>query len=384
MSPKRTWAEIDLGAIEENFDAIRARVGPNVRIMGVVKADAYGHGAVPVARVLAAKGAAMFGVATPDEAIELRRAGIRQPVLMFGAILPEEIPFIIRNKVSVTLSDLSLAREVSRQAGADNKVGVHLKVDTGMGRLGVSESDAVETAVALARLPGIRLEGVCTHFPTSDESDLTFTSDQTRRFRGICAEMERRGVRVPLCHAANSGAVLGFPDAHLDMVRPGIMMYGLYPSPECERTVALKPALALKSRIVFMRTVAAGQAFGYGRAFTARGKMKVAILPIGYNDGFNRLNSNRGAVLVRGRRVSVVGRVCMDQAFVDVTDVPGAAVGDEVVLYGAQGNESMSVEEVAQRLGTIPNEVVCAVGKRVPRVYTRGAAVSASINGGMA
>ena len=363
-----TWAEIDLDAIVHNFDAFRAGVGPDVGIMGIVKADAYGHGAVPVARTLAAKGVSMFGVAIVAEAAELRQAGIRAPIQILGPLLPEEIAAALELDCALTVSDAGFAREIALRAQGRNAA-VHLKINTGMGRLGVAEDQAVPLAKEIVSHPELSLAGVMTHFPSADDPDRAFTERQIRRFRELCDEIRGQGIEIPRRHAANSAGVLRFRESYFDMIRPGISMYGLDAPPE---VLDLRPAMTLKTRVAFLREARPGETLNYGRTFTAERNMRVAVIPIGYEDGFNRRLSNRGAAIVRGRRVRIVGRVCMDQTLVDVTDVPGVELGDEVVLYGRQNGETIRCEEVAELLGTIANEIVCAVGRRVPRVYLGG------------
>ena len=373
MQPLRpTWAEIDLGAIVGNYRAMAERVG--VAVMGIVKADAYGHGAVPVAKALADLRPPMFAVAITQEAIELRQAGITQPILVLGCILSDEIAAACGHDLTLQISDLALAREVSRRAvGAGRPVRVHLKVDTGMGRAGMSPDEAVEAAAAMAALPGIELDGLMTHFPSSDEtSGEAFTRGQIQAFGQCIAKLDACGIRPRWRHAANSGAVLAHPPAWLDMVRPGMALYGCYPGPEAQRTVPLRQAMTLKTRVVLTKDVPSGRTLSYGRTFTTRRATRVALLPIGYDDGMDRRLSNCGEVLIRGARCPILGRVCMDQCLADVTHVPAAGVGDEVVIYGRQGDERILIEDVAARIGTIPNVLVCAVSRRVPRVYVGG------------
>lgn len=362
-----TIAEIDLDAIAFNMRQIRGLVGPDVKICPAVKADGYGHGAVQVASTALKAGADMLAVATLEEGLELREAGIDAPILNFQCMLREQIPDIVSHDIRTMICNQSFAEELSRQAmGASKRLKVHLKVDTGMGRVGVQKWEAVDFAQKIAQLPGLEIEGIFTHFPTSDEEDLTFTHEQIRDFKEITDAIEAAGVHIPIHHAANSGAILNMPEAYFDMVRPGIILYGLYDGETC---VELHPAMSLKSRIVFLKELPAGRTVSYGRTFKACRPTLVATIPIGYADGYNRLLSNRGPALVRGTRIPVIGRICMDQVMLDVTDVPGVSVGDEVVLYGRQGDESISVKEIASTLGTITYEVTCAVSKRVPRIY---------------
>ena len=353
----------------DNFRAIRERV--RVDVMAVVKEDAYGHGAAPVARALATLEPRMFGVAIVCEAVELRDAGVTAPILVFGCLLPQAIDAILEYELTVQISDMAFARELARRSvSAGKATPVHLKVDTGMGRGGLWEEEAAEAALALADMPGVDLQGLMTHFPSSDDpEEAEFTRGQIGRFRAFSRRVESRGVRVRYRHTANSGACLGFPESWLDLVRPGISLYGCYPSPGAERTIPLRQAMTLRTRIALLKKAPTGRAISYGRTYTAPRDMRVAILPVGYGDGFDRRFSNCGRALVRGEEVSVVGRVCMDQCLIDVTDLPRVEVGDEVVLYGRQGDRSILIEDCAAGIGSIPNVLVCAVSKRVPRVY---------------
>ncbi|MBP6963456.1 MAG: alanine racemase [Armatimonadetes bacterium] len=365
-----THAEINLSAIEFNLAQVREIVEPGVRICPAVKADAYGHGAVQVSRLLVEAGVEMLGVAFVEEAVELRDAGIGVPILLLQPAFAEQIPEIVRHDLAPTVCDIEFARELSRRASG-KPVKVHLKVDTGMGRVGIQPEDTPAFAAELAGLPGVELEGIFTHFPTADEEDLSFTHQQIWEFARIIEAVQAEGVHIPLRHAANSAGLLNCPNSCFNMVRPGIMLYGLYDSPFVSREVELRQALTLKSRIAFLKELPPGRTVGYGRTYTTTRRTIVATIPIGYADGYNRRLSNRGHALVRGARVPIIGRVCMDQIMLDVTDVPGASVGDEVVLYGRQGDQEISMEETEEIVGTISYEIVCAISRRVPRVYVR-------------
>lgn len=370
MIPRPTVAEIDLDAIAFNFWQVRRLVGPRVKVCPAVKADGYGHGAVEVSRAVLAAGADMLGVAGVEEAVELRQAGIDAPILLLQCVLADQIPELVAASLTATVCDSSFAAELSQQASAAGKrAKVHIKVDTGMGRIGVQQQGAVDFALALSKMPGLEIEGIFTHFPSADEDDLSFTHRQVREFEEITRAVEAVGVRVPIRHAANSAAILNVPESYFDMVRPGIMLYGLGGS---KAGVGLRQSMTLKTKIVFLKELPPGRTVSYGRTFTTTAPTLVATIPIGYADGYNRLLSNKGTALVRGRRVPVIGRVCMDQTMLDVTDVPDVSVGDEVVLYGSQGGEHISIDEIAELLWTIPYEVVCAVSKRVPRVCAHG------------
>lgn len=364
-----TVAEVDVSAIRANIRAVRERVGPNVRVIPAVKANGYGHGAVEVSRACLDAGAHMLGVANIDEALELRAAGIDAPLLILGCSMTDSAGDIVRAKAESTVCEPSFAQALSDAALRQGAVaGVHVKIDTGMGRIGIPPDKAAEFIASVSALPGLALKGVFTHFPSSDEPERSFTLGQIDSFRRVLSSVERRATNAPLAHASNSGGILAYPEADFDAVRPGIMIYGCYPSPEVVRSVPVREALTLKTRIVFLKQCPAGATVSYGRAHTLRRNSMVATLPVGYADGYSRLLSNRGEAAVRGHRVPVIGRVCMDQTMIDVTDVPGVSIGDEVVLYGG-GFGYLSVSEVAARIGTIPYELLCAIGPRVARVY---------------
>lgn len=366
-----TYAEVDLSAIRDNVRAVRERVGPRVKVMPAVKADGYGHGAVQTSRACLAGGADVLCVACIEEAGELREAGIEAPVLILGCSEPSAAGHIVQCDAASAVCDLGFARALSDAAvGQGKTAGVHIKVDTGMGRIGVRPEDAVGLARDAAALPGVRIEGMFTHFPTSDETDRAFTLSQTSTFAKVVSGV-RKLIPGLAAHASNSGGILAYPEADFDAVRPGIMVYGAYPSPEVARSIPIREALTLKTRIVFLKSMEPGATVSYGRTCTLRRRSIVATLPIGYGDGYSRALSNQGEAVVRGVRAPVIGRVCMDQIMLDVTDVPGVRLGDEVVLYGG-GYDYLSVSAIAARIGTISYEVFCNLGRRVARVYVNG------------
>lgn len=372
--PRPTIAEIDLSAVRDNLRAIRSLIGPAVEIIGMVKADAYGHGAAAVARTLAAEGVKRFGVALVEEGAALREAGIPGEMLVLGALLPEQAPEIVEHRFEAALSDMDFARrldEVScRRRG--RPIGVHVKLDTGMGRLGFPLGRALEVIRELAGMRGLRLAGVMTHFASADEGGgADFTRGQIAAFLKIREAAAAAGIRAPLWHAANSAGILRHPESRLDAVRPGLALYGGIPAAQVAPPTKLRPAMTLKTRIALVRDFPAGATLGYGRTFRTARASRIAALPIGYADGFSRANSNRGQALVRGRRAPIVGRVSMDAVLVDVTDAPGAETGDEVVLYGRQGEAEISIVEAAETLGTIPYELMTSLTARVPRVCVR-------------
>ncbi len=366
-----TWAEINLDHLAGNFHQVRRRIGPGVKTLVAVKANAYGHGAVGVARRLAAEGADMLGVAAVSELAELRRAEITSPALLLGCTLPEWLGAALDLDGRLTVCDLDSAHAVAAAARACHRRAiVHVKVDTGMGRLGVPYAEAPDLVRALSRMPDILVEGIFTHFASADEADKYFTYHQVVRFREVTGAIEAAGIGIPLKHAANSSAVLDVPESYLTMVRPGLILYGLHPGEGVSRDMVIKPVLSLKTRIMFLKTLKPGDTVSYNRRFTATRPSRAATLPIGYADGLSRDLSNRGQALVGGVRVPIIGTVCMDQTVIDVTDVPGVRVGDEVVVYGEQGGARISVEEVAALLGTIPYVITCAIGRRVPRIVS--------------
>ena len=368
-----TWAEIDLDAIAHNVRQLKRHIGERVKLTAVVKANAYGHGAVPVARTALENGAERLAVNRVVEGIELRRAGIAAPILILGYSPPWEAEAIVRHDLTPTITEREVALALARAAASQGKtVPVHVKVDTGMGRFGLLPKEVVDFAKGLADFPNLRLEGLYTHFATADEADKSHTRRQFGIFLDVLKRLEEAGIEVPIRHAANSAATLDLPETHLDMVRCGIAIYGLYPSAEVSHSVPLKPAMSLKSRVARLRTLPAGSCISYGCTYVTSSPTRVALVPVGYGDGYHRLLSNRGQVLIRGRRAPILGRVCMDQFVVDVSDIPGVRLNDEVVVFGRQGEEEISAEEVAAWAQTINYEVVTALMPRVTRVYLRG------------
>ncbi|MBS3943837.1 MAG: alanine racemase [Dethiobacter sp.] len=374
LEPARpTWAEIDLNCIAHNVAQFRRHLGLQTQIMAVVKADAYGHGAVETARAALEAGASQLAVALPEEGVQLRQAGIAAPVLVFGYSDPNVLPLLQEYCLTPSILDLDTAKAYSeRLLGRGEQLPVHIEVDTGMGRVGLSSVEAVDLIAAAAEMPGLKLEGLFTHFAAADEAGRDFTDHQLRSFNRMLEHCRRRGLPIPLRHAANSAAAIAYPEARYDMIRLGISLYGCYPS-SCLQgaAVSLRPALSLKSRIVFLKEVPPGTPIGYGYTYRAATQALIATVPIGYADGYSRRFSNNARVLVRGEFAPVVGRVSMDQITIDVTGVSGVTRGDEVVIYGRQGNHQITVAEAAEAIGTISYELLCAVGKRVPRFYLR-------------
>lgn len=368
----QTHARIHLNNIRANIAAIRQQVGAQRQILIAVKANAYGHGAVAVSRMAEQIGVNWLGVATVPEGIQLRQAGISLPILKLSPAFPEEMSAAVQNDLTLTVCDPENIAALEATCAAEQRTAqVHLKVDTGMGRIGVLPAQAPALAATIERdCPHLHLQGLFTHLPVSDEADPTYTRQQIQRFQTVIDQVNAAiGRRIELTHCSNSGAVLAHPPAWLDMVRPGIMIYGFYPDPGTPRTIPLLPGLSFLTRISFLKKVTAGTSIGYGRTWIAPEDTWIATIPVGYADGFNRLFSNRGRVLVRGRSYPIVGRVCMDQSMVNLGPHTDAHVGDEVTLIGKNGAEEITCDEWAQQLHTITYEVTCQINARVERIY---------------
>lgn len=365
-----TWAEVDLDAITANVRAFCRFVGPKVLVIAVVKANAYGHGAVPVARAALRGGASHLAVHRLLEGVELRQAGIGAPILVMGYVPPDGADEIVRWGLTPTVTTMEFARALSARAQAAGlTVPVHVKVDTGMGRFGLMPEEVLPFVQTLVSLPGIYLEGLFTHFCTADSAAPSYMQTQFRRFLDVLEGLNGAGISVPIRHACNSAATMRLPQAHLDAVRPGIAIYGLDPSSEWPPVFPLRPAMTLKSRVVRVQTVPPGWGIGYGRTYIPDRPMRVALLPVGYGDGYHRILSNRGAVLLHGQRAPVLGRVSMDQIVVDVSHIPQVQEGDVAVVFGCQGEAKLRAEEVAAWAGTINYEVTTSILPRVVRIY---------------
>ncbi|MBN1202381.1 MAG: alanine racemase [Anaerolineae bacterium] len=365
-----TYAEVNLEHIAHNARVIKRHIGPSVALMAVVKANAYGHGAVEVARTALASGADWLVVARIEEGLELRAAGITAPVLVAGYTPPDAVEAGVEHDLALAVTEPPVAERISRAAQRQGKTArVHVKVDSGMGRYGLLPDEVVPLFDHLASLPGITIEGVFSHLAVAELPDKAYTWQQFHTFERVLEQLDTAGYRVPVRHIANSAGALDLPPMHLDAVRVGVALYGLRPSDEVEPSVPLKPALALKSHVVRVSTLPAGSSISYGRTYITPREMAVALVPVGYGDGYHRLISNRGAVLINGRRAPLIGRVCMDQFVVDVSAAGRVAVGDEVVLIGNQGEASIPAEEVARWADTINYEVTTALLPRVARVF---------------
>lgn len=384
---KRAWAEIDLDAIRHNYNEIAGLLAPGCRVMAIVKADAYGHGAGYISRTLRDAGVSWFGVSNLDEALQIRNEGIDGEILILGYTPPFEARRLAEYSITQTVFNSEYARKLSDAAvGAGVTVKVHIKLDTGMSRIGFPCHDeqnidaTIDEAGAVCSLPGLAHEGIYTHFASADDpEDDDYTRGQFNLFCYVIDGLKAKGVSFKLRHCCNSAATLRFPDMHLDLVRPGLILYGLFPSPRMEGILPLKPAMELKSVVSMIKTVPDGTSVSYGRTYKARGETKLATLPIGYADGYPRAMSNRADMLVCGRRVPVVGRVCMDQCILNVTAVDGVSEGAVVTVFGRDG-DFISVEEFAGLSGTINYETVCLIGKRVPRIFKSGGRVVGKLN----
>ncbi|RZB34464.1 MAG: alanine racemase [Desulfobacteraceae bacterium Eth-SRB1] len=380
------WAEIDLKAIAHNVRELRRIIAPEARLMAVVKANAYGHGIIEVADQALQHGAEALGVARASEGIQIRKAGLDAPVLVFSYTPPDMAKKLVEFDLTQTVYSYRNAEALSVAAGTTGKkIKVHIKVDTGMGRLGLLpdrfrslapdhgvDGSAVSEVEAIAGLQHLELKGIFTHFAAADITDRSYAEYQFEMFMDFLSRLNLAGVEIPVKHAANSAAIINMPETHLDMVRAGISIYGLFTSDEVDKSrVELKPAMELKAKIISLKRVPAGFKVSYGATYETKKSTTIATVPVGYADGYNRLLSSRGHMLVCGRRAPVVGRVCMDMTVLDVGDIPEVSPGDEVIIFGKQGDELITVDEIASTLKTINYEIVSTITDRVPRIYLR-------------
>ena len=361
-----TRAVIHLGAISHNIREIRKKIGNERDLMAVVKADGYGHGAVEVSRAALESSADSLGVAIPEEGQDLRKAGIDVPILVLGLIQPGEAHKVVESSLDQAVCSVELAEALDQEArNASVRINVHVKMDTGMSRIGVKPDDVPAFIRTIRQMRNLNVKGLFTHFATADASDKSFSRRQIDLFNRVIEEIRLMGIDIPQKHMANSAGVLDLPESYHDLVRPGIMMYGHYPSNEVSRSVRLCPAMTLKTRISFLKTVPPRTPIGYGGSFVTSRETRVATIPVGYGDGYPRLLSGRSIVCVNDRRAPLLGRVCMDMCMIDVSEVPHVKPGDEVILFG----HDPTVDEIAAIVGTINYEILCLVGKRVPRIY---------------
>lgn len=385
----RAWAEINLDNIAHNISCIRKNLSDSTKLLAVIKADGYGHGYKEVAKVAVENGADFFGVASADEAMQLRRSGFSTPILILGPVDDDEFVYVVDNNIAITVFDAKVAERISSVATALGKqANIHIKVDTGMSRIGylavgdsAQREAIIDEIISISNLPNITVEGIFTHFAKADIPCSDFTEIQFERFISLCDELKLRGLDIPLRHCCNSGAIVNFPQYHLDMVRSGIITYGYYPSEEtASDKLELRPAMQLKSKVTDVKRIGAGVGVSYGGTYETAEPIDVATFGIGYADGYFRSLSNKASVIVGGGMADVIGRVCMDQTMADVTHIKNIKIGDEVILFGTDGNNTITVDSVAALAGTINYEVLSVVGKRVPRVYIKDGKVIKVLN----
>lgn len=375
---KPNWAEVDLDAIAYNTRQIKQWIGEKTELMAVVKGDGYGHGAVMVAKTALQNGATRLATARVDEAIQLRQAGIAAPIFVLGYVPIEEMEAVVRWRIDAPIMHWDIAVALSQlSSNAGVVTPVHVKVDTGMGRFGLMPDEVPGFVERILTLPGLRFEGLYTQFATADEKDKAYTYQQFAIYKQVLQKLQDKGISVPTRHVANSPTTLDLPEAHLDMVRCGTVIYGLYPSRDVDHSIPLKPALTLKSRVARLQTLPAGWGVSYGRTYIPEKPIRAALIPLGFGDGFRRALSNIGYVLIRGKRAPVIGRICMDQCIVNVSDIPEVERDDEVVLIGKQGDEEISADLMAETLHSIHYEVLTAISARVPRVYIQNGQIVA-------
>lgn len=380
---KRAWAEVDLDAIAHNIKEIRKITNPNAQIMAVVKADAYGHGFMEVARTLLENGADRLAVAVLQEGKQLRSRGVDVPILVLGAVSEESVDDLINFNITPNVFDYEFAKALSYAAERKEKVTkVHIKIDTGMTRLGfVAGEDntaIIDEIIKISQLPYIEVEGIFSHFATSDETDSEYTLLQYRRFMDVVDGLEERGLEIPIKHVCNSAGIMMYPKMHMDMVRPGIILYGMYPSDEVDKSkLNLIPAMTLKAGITYVKEVAAGRGVSYGKEYITDSVTKIATVPIGYADGYLRRLAKVGKMLVKDTEVPIIGRICMDQCMIDVTNVHNINKGDEAIIFG---KALVTIDDLAKWLETINYEVSCLIGKRIPRIYTKNGEAVKELN----
>ena len=367
------WAEVNLDSLADNMKEIR-RVSKSKDIIAVVKADAYGHGAIDAASVFLQSGATKLAVAVISEAVELRESGINCPIMILGFTSPYLIDDLLKYDIEQTVYSYEYACEISKAAVKHDKTAkVHIALDTGMGRIGFRpEEKSVDEVYKISKLHNIIIEGLFSHFSSADEEDKSYTHMQIEKFNWFYNELLKKGIKINVRHIANSAAIIDIPEVHFDAVRPGIMLYGYYPSKDVSRDIInLKPAMSLKANVVHVKRVPSGECIGYGRKFKAAKESLIATLPIGYADGYTRLLFNKAKVIINGKFAPVVGRICMDQCMVDVTEAGDVKTGDEAILMGSEDSLKFDADDMADLLGTISYEVLCMIGKRVPRVYIK-------------
>ena len=378
----RVCAEINLDAAAYNLKNMKNNLEKETRIIAVVKTDGYGHGAVPIARMAEELDYIWgFAVATIEEAVMLRREGVQKPILVLGFVFPDGYEDAVRYDIRLAVFKLSMARQLSEEAVRQGKTAyLHIKVDTGMGRIGFpADGDSADAVKEISLLPQVQIEGLFTHFARADEKDKEAARQQLSRYLDFSRMLEERGIEIPMRHCSNTAGIFDLKEANLDAVRAGISIYGLYPSDEVNKfAVAITPVMSLKSHVAFIKDVEPGTAISYGGTFVAEHRMRIATIPVGYGDGYPRSLSNKGYVLIRGRRAPITGRVCMDQFMVDVTDIPDAREGDMVTLIGSEGGQEITMEFLGELSGRFNYELACDIGKRVPRRFWRNGKVAAT------
>lgn len=367
MYQRPVWVEINLSAIKENVKQIKSLVKPDTKCCAIVKADGYGHGAIAVANAALDAGADYLAVAILSEAMELRQAGITQPILILGYTPTYQMPLVVAYDIQPTVCSMDTARALSAAAKAAGVTAkIHVKVDTGMGRIGLLPNEVDAFADGISKFPNIKIEGLFSHFAKADEVDKSFAHKQYQCFTAIIDKLATKNIFPPICHIAASAALIDLPETHCDMVRMGIILYGIWPSPDVKRRIHLQPAMKFKCQVAYIKEVPAGTPLSYGCTYVTPQAARIATLPVGYADGWNRLLSNQGQVLIHNHLAPIVGRICMDQCMIDITDIPEVKVGDEVVLFG---EEQVPIDKVAAQVQSIAYEVMCGISKRVPRIY---------------
>lgn len=386
---KRTWSEIDLNAVEYNFRNIKNKLSENTKILCVLKADAYGHGAEFLVKEYEKLGADWYGVSNIDEAVQLRNAGAKKPILIFGYTNPEMVETLNKYDISQAVFSLQYAQKLSEICEkTSSKIKIHIKVDTGMSRIGFfcqseeSINNSAKEIKQLKNLKNLEIEGIFTHFSVSDDmtNNTEYTIKQYNNFCSIIKKIENEGMKIPIKHCCNSGGIISCPGMHMDMVRAGVILYGLYPSEEVKDKIDLKPVMQLKTVVSQVKEIPENTSVSYGRTFVSNKKMKIASVSIGYADGYSLKFSNTAELLIHGKRAKIVGRVCMDQLMIDITDIENVKEGDEVTVFGTDNPQNISVDELAKIAGTINYEIVCLIGKRVPRIYIKDGKIKGKIS----
>ena len=373
------WLEVNLNNLESNFNNIKEIVPDGTNIMVVLKANAYGHGAIELAKMYKKLGADRIAVSILFEALEMRRAGITGDILLLNYSPKSQLSQIVENDITQAIYSFDDAEALSKVALAKDKIAkIHLKIDTGMGRIGFLPNDeSIKEIVRINKLPNLEIEGIFSHFAKADEKDKEYTKTQYEKFKWFVSKLEESGIYISIKHISNSASIIDFPEYNLDMVRPGIILYGYYPSGDVHKSeIDLKPALTLKGKISHIKTVAKDTGIGYGHIYSTSRESTIATIPIGYADGYSRMLSGKGFVYIKNKRVPIVGRICMDQLMIDVTDVENVKIGDEVVFFGTGNEYYPSVEEIASLLGTVNYELICMISRRIPRVYFKDNKIS--------